>query len=126
MKAVRKEIEERVFYGATEAITWPQAVVAWDGWVQRQDKRPGTINRYLVSLLQLRHWLDDKDIQRIDHDLIRQIVRDRSKLGVTNATIPKARLSSARASPTCLASFTARCGAARNAIGNVREGGADG
>jgi integrase/recombinase XerD len=87
MKAVRQEIENRVFYGAADAVLWQQAVVAWDSWIKRQGKREGTINRYLVSLGQLRPWLDDKDVQRIDHDLVRQIVRDRAKLGVTNATI---------------------------------------
>lgn len=87
MKAVRKEIEDRVFYGAAEAVSWPEAVVAWDGWIKRQGKRPGTIKRYLVSLTQLRPWLDDKDLQRIDHDLVKDIVRGRSKLGASNATI---------------------------------------
>ena len=87
MIAVRREIEERVYFGAAEAVSWPQAVVAWDGWIKRQGKRENTIKRYLVSLMQLRIWLDDKDVQRIDHDLVRQIVRDRAKLGATNATI---------------------------------------
>lgn len=87
MTAVRKEVEERVFYGGTEAVSWPHAVVAWDAWIKRQNKRQGTIDRYLVSINQLRPWLDDKDVQRIDNDLIRVIVRDRAKLGATNATI---------------------------------------
>lgn len=87
LKAIKQEIEERVYFGGAEAVTWPQAVVAWDAWIKRQHKRPGTIKRYLVSLMQLRPWLDDKEVQRIDGDLVRQIVRDRSKLGITNATI---------------------------------------
>lgn len=87
MSALKKEIEDRVFYGEGEAVSWQQAVVAWDSWVRRQGKRPATIKRYIVSLTQLRPWLDDKDVQRIDHDLVRQIVRDRAKLGATNATI---------------------------------------
>ncbi len=87
MKAIKKEIEDRVFYGEGEAISWPQAVVAWDAWIKRQKKREGTVSRYLVSIGQLRPWLDDKEVQRIDNDLIRTIVRDRAKLGATNATI---------------------------------------
>ena len=87
MSAVRKEIEDRAFYGASEAISWPQAVVTWDAWIKRHGKRPGTIKRYLVSLTQLRPWLDAMDVQRIDHDLVRKIVRERGRLGVTNATI---------------------------------------
>jgi integrase/recombinase XerD len=87
MTAVRSQIENQLFYGEREAVSWPHAVVAWDGWVRRQGKRAGTITRYLVSLTQLRPWLDNMDVQRIDADLVRRIVRDRAKLGVTNATI---------------------------------------
>lgn len=87
MKVIRQEIEDRVYYGERDAKSWQEAVVAWDSWIRRQDKRDGTIKRYLVSLLQLRPWLDNKDVQKIDPDLVRQIVRDRSKLGVSNATI---------------------------------------
>ena len=87
MAAVRKEIEDRVFYGAQDAKTWQEAVVAWDAWVKRQSKRDNTIDRYLVSLAQLRTWLDDKEIRRIDRDLIRTICQGRAKLGASNATI---------------------------------------
>lgn len=87
MKAVRQEIENRVYYGDAEAVSWPEAVVAWATWIKRQGKREGTIDRYLVSIGQLRPWLDDKEVQRIDQELVRLIVRDRAKLGVSNATI---------------------------------------
>lgn len=87
LKARKQAIEDQAFYGASEAVSWPQAVVAWDGWIKRQRKRPATIKRYLVSLTQLRPWLDDKDVQRIDQALVRQIVRERARQGATNATI---------------------------------------
>lgn len=87
MKAVRQQIQDQVWYGAGEAVSWPRAVVAWDGWIKRQHKRPGTIRRYLVSLAQLRPWLDNRDIQAIDADLVRLIVRERARRGVSNATI---------------------------------------
>lgn len=87
MKAVRKQIEDQAYYSGKEAVSWLEAVVAWDGWIKRQGKRENTIKRYLVSLGQLRAWLDDKDVQRIDQTLVRQIVRDRGRLGATNATI---------------------------------------
>jgi integrase/recombinase XerD len=87
LKAARQAVEDRVFYGVSEAVSWPQAVVAWDAWIKRQDKRPATVKRYLVSLTQLRPWLDGKEVQRIDAELIRSIVRDRAKQGATNATI---------------------------------------
>lgn len=87
LKARKQAVEDQAFYGASEAVSWPQAVVAWDGWIKRQRKRPGTIKRYLVSLTQLRPWLDGKDVQRIDHALVREIVRERARQGATNATI---------------------------------------
>lgn len=87
LKAARQAIEDRVYFGASEAVSWPQAVVAWDAWIKRQGKRPATIKRYLVSIIQLRPWLDDKDVQRIDADLVQQIVRERARRGTTNATI---------------------------------------
>ena len=68
-------------------MSWPQAVVAWDSWIKRQRKREGTITRYLVSLTQLRPWLDHVEVQRIDHETVRAIVRDRARAGVSNATI---------------------------------------
>lgn len=87
LKAAREAVEDRAFYGAGEAVSWPQAVLTWMDWIKRQHKRPATVKRYAVSLTQLKEWLDDKEVQRIDHDLVRQIVRDRAKRGATNATI---------------------------------------
>ncbi len=86
LKAARERIEDCAYYGASEAVSWPQAVVAWDAWIKRQRKRPGTIKRYLVSLTQLRPFLDHMDVQRIDHDTVRDIVKARRKLA-TNATV---------------------------------------
>ena len=87
LKARKQAVEDQTFYGASEAVSWPQAVVAWDAWVKRQRKRPATIKRYLVSLTQLRPWLDPVEVQRIDTVLVRQIVRERARAGATNATI---------------------------------------
>jgi integrase/recombinase XerD len=87
LKARKQAVEDQAFYGASEAVSWPQGVVAWDAWIKRQRKRPGTIKRYLVSLTQLRPWLDSRDVQRIDTALVREIVRERARQGATNATI---------------------------------------
>lgn len=87
LKARKQAVEDQAFYGVSEAVSWPQAVVAWDAWIKRQRKRPATVKRYLVSLTQLRPWLDDKEVQRIDHALVRQIVRERARGGAANATI---------------------------------------
>jgi integrase/recombinase XerD len=87
LKALRQEIEDRAYFGASEPVSWPQAVVAWDDAIKRSGKRPATMRRYLMSLTQLRPWLDAKDIQRVDMDLLREIVRARRKDGASNATI---------------------------------------
>lgn len=86
MKALRQEIEERAYFGASEAVSWPAAVVAWDEAIKRSRKRPGTLRRYLMSLTQLRPWLDGKMVQEITMDVLRQIVSARRKL-VSNATL---------------------------------------
>src|SRR5687767_5007171 len=65
LKALRQEIEDRAYFGAAEAVSWPQAVVAWDAAIKRSRKRPATIARYLMSLTQLRPWLDAKAVQEV-------------------------------------------------------------
>lgn len=87
MKALRQEIEDRAFYGASEAVSWPQAVIAWDEAIKRSRKRPATMKRYLVSLSQLRPWLDDRAVQAVDMPLLRDIVKHRRRNGAGNATI---------------------------------------
>lgn len=86
MKALRQEIEDRAYFGAAEAVSWPQAVIAWDEAIKRSRKRPGTVSRYLMSLSQLRPWLDARAVQEVDTDLLREIVRQR-KRDVSNATV---------------------------------------
>jgi integrase/recombinase XerD len=86
LKAVRQEVEDRAYFGAAEAVSWPAAVIAWDEAIKRSGKRPATMARYLMSLAQLRPWLDAREVQRIDMDLLREIVRTRRKL-VSNATV---------------------------------------
>lgn len=87
LKALRQEVEDRAYFGASEAVSWPQAVIAWDEAIKRTKKRPGTMARYLVSLGQVRRWLDPCDVQKIDLALLRDIVKHRRKAGAGNATI---------------------------------------
>lgn len=87
LKAARQAVEDRVYFGAAEPVSWPAAVVAWDAAIKRQGKRQGTITRYLVSLTQLRPFLDARDVQTIDVSVVREIVKARAKHGATNATI---------------------------------------
>jgi integrase/recombinase XerD len=86
MKAARQEVEDQVYFGASEAVSWPAAVVAWDEAIKRSGKRPATMARYLMSLTQLRPWLDGRDVQKVDMDLLREIVKARRKI-VSNATV---------------------------------------
>lgn len=87
LKARRQEIEDRVYFGAAEPVSWPRAVVAWDEAIKRTRKRQATMKRYLVSLTQLRRHLDAKAVQEIDLPLLREIVRARKRDGASNATI---------------------------------------
>ena len=87
MKALRQSIEDRVYFGAAEPVSWQAAVVAWNEAVRRLGLKPRTFSRYLTSIVALRLWLDDKFVHEIDHALLKRIVSERSKHGVTNATI---------------------------------------
>lgn len=102
LAALRKEIEDRVYYGAADPISWQSAVVSWNERGPRaMNLKPRTFDRYLTSLSQLRPWLDDKQVQRIDVKLLKTIVTDRQRLGVTNATI--------RRDMTAVSSVLAHC-----------------
>jgi integrase/recombinase XerD len=50
---------------------------------------PKTARRYLVSLKQLASWLEGRALSDIDGRLVAEIIRDRQKAGVTNATIKR-------------------------------------
>lgn len=102
LKAVRQQTEEQVFFGGVEAISWKEAVVSWSSMgLNALGIKPKTYERYLVSIGQLRPWLDEKDIQEINGKLLKAIVVDRQRLGVTNATI--------RRDMTALSSVLAHC-----------------
>lgn len=88
LKAARQAVEDQVFFGAREPVTWKKAVVSWAtlGPVALGLK-PATFTRYQVSLGQLRPWLDSKSLHEIDTRLLRQLVQDRQRGGASNATI---------------------------------------
>lgn len=86
--AVKKDVEERVYYGAADPVSWQAAVVEWHAkGAAAHGIKPRTFDRYVTSLGQLREWLDDKEVQRIDVKLLKGIVTERQKRGATNATI---------------------------------------
>lgn len=87
LKARREAIQNQIIYGEAPPTSWKEAFVGWLPWIQRSGARPATIKRYGVSIGQLRPWLDPLDIQQIDDALLKRIVRDRARAGVSNATI---------------------------------------
>lgn len=83
----RKRIIDQAYYGAAEPVSWEAAVVEWHSALPRLGLKPSTTTRYIVSLGQAREWFDGAMVQKIDGQFIKTYIRDRSKRGVTNATI---------------------------------------
>jgi integrase/recombinase XerD len=61
---------------------------AWDAQLERT-VGPKTAQRYLISLKQLAKWLDGRDLVEVDGRLVAEIIRERQRKGVTNATIKR-------------------------------------
>jgi integrase/recombinase XerD len=88
LKAAREAVEQQVFFGDREKVSWMAAVVSWSLLGHRaQGIKESTFDRYTVSLGQLRPWLDAKDLHEIDVKALKGIVQDRQRAGATNATI---------------------------------------
>lgn len=100
LKAARQAVEERVFFGAADPVSWQAAVVSWHDTAGKAIK-PKTLKRYLVSLGQCREWLDDLPVQKIDTRQLKAMVAARQKHGATNATI--------RRDLTAISSVLAHC-----------------
>jgi len=87
MRVLRQQVEDRAYFGAGEPVSWQAAVVSWAGAWTQLGIGASTGKRYLMSLGQVRRYLDGKQIHEIDIPLLKEIVRARSKCGTTNATI---------------------------------------
>lgn len=102
LKALKEKISQHVYFGEGGPVSWPSAVVSWsEKGARALGVKVNTYNRYVMSLTQLRPWLDDKDVHQIDVKLLKKIVSDRQKQGVSNATI--------RRDLTAMASVLAHC-----------------
>lgn len=102
LKVRKQEVIDHAHFGAQEPTSWMAAVISWASLGHKAlNIKPGTFERYQVSLGQLRAWLDDKEVHEIDTRLLKQVVKDRQKLGVTNATI--------RRDMTAVSSVLAHC-----------------
>ena len=81
LKTVIEEVRYLRFRGETRR-TWQDAVVGWSK-AAAADIRPATLKRYLVSLAQMRPYLDDLYIDQISRRTVADIAR---RSGVSNAT----------------------------------------
>ena len=86
MKALRKQIEDEALFGIAAPTSWPAAVISWNEHAVA-DLGDDTLKRYLVSLKQLRPFLDEKLITQINAETLREIAKARRKQGATSATI---------------------------------------
>lgn len=81
LKAILEKAEHFRFHGESRH-TWKEAVVEWSKAAPDQ-VGPGTVKRYLVSLGQVRTFLDGLYVDEIGRKKIAEIAR---RPGVTNAT----------------------------------------
>lgn len=86
LAAMIEEVGDRTVYGIAGPVGWPDAVVSWNGSIG-DSLGEKTFKRYAVSLRQLRGFLDDKAVQEVNADLLKEIIKARKRLGVKNATI---------------------------------------
>jgi integrase/recombinase XerD len=68
--------------------SFEEAFAAWDAQLLRAVGAK-TATRYLCSLKQLAPWLDGRALSDINGRLVAEIIRERQKAGVTNATIKR-------------------------------------
>lgn len=62
--------------------------MSWDEHVrQSQTLSDSTFKRYKVSLAQCREWLDDRNVTDINASVLRELVKGRQRLGITNACV---------------------------------------
>lgn len=84
--ALKKDIEEEARFGIAPPQTWQAVVLSWNTHAT-SDLSPKTLKRYLVSLKQVRPWLDGAEIRRIDVAKLRELVKGRRVAGASTATI---------------------------------------
>jgi len=68
--------------------TFEEVFTAWEVQLMRSVGAK-TAQRYLVSLKMLAPWLDGRALNDIDGRLVAEIIRERQRAGVTNATIKR-------------------------------------
>jgi integrase/recombinase XerD len=86
LKALKKDIEEEARFGILPPQSWQDVVLSWNAHAV-SDLSPKTLKRYLVSLRQCDQWLNGQQIQRIDIQKLREMVKGRRINGASTATI---------------------------------------
>jgi integrase/recombinase XerD len=85
--ALKEQVKDRAYFGAADPVLWESAVVSWsDSWT-RLNIKPRTGGRYTQSLIRCRRWLDGKKVHEIDNALLKEVIRERGKQRISNATI---------------------------------------
>lgn len=90
LAALREQVEDQTVYGISGPVGWQDAVVSWSENVAASlgDR---TYARYVCSLRQLRASLDPLSVQEITPDLLKELIKQRRRAGVKNATIRRDR-----------------------------------
>lgn len=86
LEKLKAQKEDEVRHGITPPKTWQDAVIAWNE-VALSLISENSHRRYIVSFNQCRFWLEDKHIRDIDGTCLRELIKGRRALGVSNATI---------------------------------------
>lgn len=86
LAVMREQIEDSTMYGIAGPVAWADAVVSW-GENVGPNLGDRTYSRYACSLRQLRSYLDPLAVQQITADKVKEIIKDRRRSGVMNATI---------------------------------------
>ena len=84
LKALKKDIEEEARFGILPPQSWQDVVLSWNAHATG-DLSPKTLKRYLVSLRQCDQWLNGQQIQRIDIQKLRELVKGRRVAGASTA-----------------------------------------
>jgi integrase/recombinase XerD len=88
LEKLKSEIKDEIRHGIVPPVLWQQAIVAWHEGIQSNISYK-TYRRYLVSLNQCGKWLENKPLSEINGAHLRTIIKERRRLGATNATITR-------------------------------------
>lgn len=86
LKARREEVENEAVYGISGPVSWKAAVVSWNIHIA-PNLGEKTLKRYKASMKQVRGFVDHLDVQSISADVLRDMIKERRRAGVMNATI---------------------------------------